>query len=109
MATEKETAKKQTPWFGIAIIAACCITLLLPLFLAFGSAWGSSLTIMKTVRPFLLILTFIFIGLGYRKLYLIPKSSSADDTCVSEQVLQKQRLLFWMGSGLVLLLLAFSW
>jgi len=115
MTTEHETPDKNTSLLGIgAILAAigasvCCVGPLLLLSLGIGGAWMSTLTSMQTVRPIFLILTLVFIGLGYRKLYLIPESCEEGEACASPEVKQKQRTTFWIGSGLIFLLLAFPW
>ncbi len=113
--SEQETSSSNTSWLGIgAILSAigaslCCVGPLLLLSLGIGGAWMSTLTSMESVRPFFLILTLIFIGLGYRKLYLIPENCKEGEACASPEVKQKQRMIFWIGSGLILLLLAFPW
>ncbi len=113
METEQDT--KTTSWLGIGAIlaaigaSACCVGPLLLISLGIGGAWMSTLTSMSAIRPLFLVLTLIFIGLGFRKLYSIPESCETDQTCASSEVQQKQRLIFWIGSGLILLLLAFPW
>jgi mercuric ion transport protein len=115
MAQDQETTDKTTSWLGIgAILAAigaslCCVGPLLLLSLGIGGAWMSTLTSMETVRPFFFIVTLIFIGLGYRKLYLIPESCEEGQACAVPEVKQRQRMIFWIGSVLILLLLAFPW
>ena len=115
MAQDQETIEKSTPWLGIgAALAAigasvCCVGPLLLLSLGIGGAWMSTLTSMETVRPFFFIITLIFIGLGYRKLYLIPENCEEGQTCAVPEVKQRQRMIFWIGSVLILLLLAFPW
>ena len=115
MATKPQTTPKKKSWLGIgALLAAigasvCCVGPLLLLSLGIGGAWMSTLTSMETVRPFFFIITLIFIGLSYRKLYLIPDSCEEGEDCTSPEVKQKQRTIFWIGSGLILLLLAFPW
>ncbi len=115
MAQDQETTDKTTSWLGIgAILAAigaslCCVGPLLLLSLGIGGAWMSTLTSMETVRPFFFIVTLIFIGLGYRKLYLIPESCEEGQACAVPEVKQRQRMIFWIGSILILLLLAFPW
>ena len=116
MTTEHETTPKENlSWLGIgAVLAAigasvCCVGPLLLLSLGVGGAWMSTLTSMETVRPYFIILTLFFIGLGYRKLYLIPDSCEEGKTCAVSEVKQKQRTIFWIGSALILLLLAFPW
>nr|WP_036250293.1 mercuric transporter MerT family protein [Methylobacter sp. BBA5.1] len=116
MTTENETPPQEDPsWLGIgAVLAAvgasvCCVGPLLLLSLGIGGAWMSAFTSMETVRPYFIILTLIFIGLGYRKLYMIPESCEAGKACASSEVKHKQRMMFWSGSALILLLLAFPW
>ena len=115
MTSKQESPDKNTSWLGIgAVLAAigasvCCVAPLLLLSLGIGGAWISTLTSMEAVRPFFIILTLVFIGLGYRKLYLLPDSCEEGEACTSAEVKQKQQLIFWVGSGLVLLLLAFPW
>ena len=102
-------------WTGFAAAFAaigasvCCVGPLLLLSLGIGGAWMSTLTSLESTRPVFFILTLIFIGLGYRQLYLVPKNCDEDQLCASEQVLSKQKLIFWIGSFFILLLLAFPW
>jgi mercuric ion transport protein len=115
MTSKQESPDKNTSWLGIgAVLAAigasvCCVAPLLLLSLGIGGAWISTLTSMEAVRPFFIILTLVFIGLGYRKLYLLPVNCEEGEACASAEVKQNQQLIFWMGSGLILLLLAFPW
>lgn len=115
MANEQEIPSKGTSWLGMgAVLSAigasvCCVGPLLLLSLGIGGAWMSTLTSLETVRPFFLILTLVFIGLGYRQLYLIPQSCEEGEACASSEVKDKQRMIFWIGSGLIVLLLAFPW
>jgi len=165
MTTEHEIPPTEDPsWLGIgAVLAAvgasvCCVGPLLLISLGIGGAWMSAFTSMETVRPYFIILTLIFIGLGYRKLYLIPDSceegeasatapcvaldrcsrrdstspilgvvppdltsmdggnaarlpgaGAAMQSCALPEVKHKQRMIFWIGSALILLLLTFPW
>ncbi len=115
MAEEPDITEKSPYWLGIgAVLAAigasvCCVGPLLLLSLGIGGAWMSTLTSMETVRPFFFIISLIFIGLGYRKLYLIPDSCEEGRACTVSEVKQRQRMIFWVGSVLILLLLAFPW
>lgn len=115
MAQEQDIKEKSTPWLGIgAVLAAigasvCCVGPLLLLSLGIGGAWMSTLTSMETVRPFFFIITLIFIGLSYSKLYLIPENCEEGQACAVSEVKQRQRMIFWIGSVLILLLLAFPW
>lgn len=111
MNTEQKPPEDST-WLGIgamlAAIAAsvCCVVPLLLLSLGIGGAWMSNLTAMTPFRPFFIILTLVFIGLGFRKLYLTPDDCHEGQACSTLEVKQKQRLIFWIGSVFILLLLA---
>ena len=127
MSTEQETLEKTLPfdeeiientpasWLGIGAVlaaigaSACCVGPLLLLSLGIGGAWMSTLTSMETIRPFFLILMLIFIGLGFRKLYFVPDSCKEGAVCASPNVKHRQRLIFWIGSGFLLLLVSFPW
>ncbi len=106
--TEKKEEAKEIPWFGIGIIATCCLIPLLPLFFALGSAWISTLTSMQTLRIFFLLPVLFFIGFGYRKLYLLPDREEHGQPCVSKETKQQQRILFWIASIMALLILALA-
>jgi mercuric ion transport protein len=99
---------KEIPWFAIGIIGTCCLIPLMPLFFAIGGAWISSLTSMGTLRLFFLIPALVFIGFRYRKLYLLPDSCNESQSSVSDEVKQKQRMVFWISSVLILMILLFS-
>jgi len=115
MTTEQQNTPKSTSLLGAgAVLAAigasvCCVGPLLLLSLGIGGAWMSTLTSMETVRPFFLVLTLIFIALGYRKLYLVPESCAEGEACAKPEVQKNQRTIFWVGSVLIMLLLAFPW
>ncbi len=116
MTTEHESPSTEDPsWLGVgAVLAAigasvCCVGPLLLVSLGIGGAWMSALTSMETFRPYFIILTLIFIGLGYRKLFFVPVSCKENESCASPEVKHKQRMIFWIGSALILLLLTFPW
>jgi len=113
---------KQTPpptntpsWLGIGAIlaavgaSACCVGPFLLLSLGIGGAWISTLTALEPARPFFIILTLIFVGLGYRKLYLTPDRCAVGKICSTTDNQRRQRLLFWLGSAFILMLLTFPW
>ena len=113
--TTKQKPPEDSTWLGIgAMLAAigasvCCVLPLLLLSLGITGAWISSLASMSPIRPFFIILTLVFIGLGFRKLYLIPDDCDEGQLCSTSEVKQKQRIIFWIGSVFILLLLLFPW
>lgn len=115
MSTKLEENMKKPPWLGIGAVlaaigaSACCIGPLVLLSLGIGGAWMSTLTSMQSVRPLFLILTLVFIALGFRKLYLIPGNCETGKACSSEPVRRNQRVIFWIGTVFLIGLLTFPW
>jgi len=110
MATDE---KKYWTTIGAALSAigasVCCVGPLLLLSLGVSGTWISSLTSFETVRPIFIILTLIFVGLSYRKLYLTDNNCAKDEMCALSDSQQKQKLTFWVVSIFIFLLLAFPW
>jgi mercuric ion transport protein len=98
---------KEIPWFAIGVIGTCCLIPLMPILFAVGGAWVSSLTSMETLRLVFLIPALVFIGFGYRKLYLLSDSCNESQSSISDEVKTKQRMVFWISSVLILLILLF--
>jgi len=115
MNTDPETPINTPSWLGIGALlaaigaSACCVGPFLLLFLGIGGAWISTLTAMEPARPFFIILTLVFIALGYRKLYLSPSCCEESAICTNYDTQREQRLMFWLGSAFIFLLLAFPW
>jgi len=115
MNTDPETPFNTPSWLGIGALlaaigaSACCVGPFLLLSLGIGGAWMSTLTAMEPARPFFIILTLVFMALGYRKLYLSPSCCEESDICTNYDTQRKQRLMFWLGSAFILILLTFPW
>lgn len=87
----------------------CCIAPLVLLSLGLGGAWVATLTAFEPVRPMFMVLTLLFLGLTFRKLYLITPACQSDQPCADEEVIRKQRFIFWSVTFSLLGLLAFPW
>jgi mercuric ion transport protein len=51
--------------------SVCCVGPLVLLALGIGGSWVGSLTAMEPYRPFFIGMTLLFLGLAFRKLYLL--------------------------------------
>lgn len=115
MAQKQQNIDKNTAWLGIGAVlaaigaSACCVGPLLLLSLGIGGAWMSTLTSLTVVRPFFFVLTLLFIWLGFMKLYLSEDDCQEGDICISPKVQRNQRVIFWVVSVTILLLLSFPW
>jgi len=87
----------------------CCVAPLVLLALGIGGAWVGSLTALQPYRPLFIGLTLLFLGLAFRRLYLLPRVCTAGTACAEPRSLKRQRLWFWLVALLLLGLLAVPW
>ncbi len=93
---------------GIAA-SVCCLGPLVLLTLGISGSWIGNLSVMESYRPIFIGVTLIFLGLAFRKLYLLPQSCAVDKPCVRPGNLRKQRIIFWIVSVFVLVVMSFPW
>lgn len=86
--------------------SVCCVGPLVLLALGVSGAWVGSLTAMEPYRPIFIGLTLLFLGLVFRKLYLVPQVCAPGTPCANPHTLKRQRLTFWSVAVLLLVLLA---
>jgi mercuric ion transport protein len=87
----------------------CCVAPLVLLSLGIGGAWVATLTAFEPLRPLFLGLAALFIGLSFRKLYLTNPVCETGKPCADEDVIRKQRFIFWGVTIPLIGLLAFPW
>lgn len=97
-----------------AIIAAitaslCCVAPFVLLALGFSGAWIGALTEFDFLRPYAITATVIFLILAFLKLYVKPKRCTIDKPCENPKYLKIQRIIFWIVTILLILLLSFPW
>jgi mercuric ion transport protein len=89
--------------------SVCCVGPLVLLGLGIGGAWIGNLTTFEPYRPLFIGLTLVFLGLAFRKLYLVPQACAPGRRCTDSQTIRRQRLIFWSVAVLLLGLLAVPW
>lgn len=96
---------------GLAAVGAsmCCVGPLVLFTLGIGGAWVGSLTAMEPYRPIFIGLALLFLGLAFRRLYLMPQICTIGTPCADPRTIQRQRLMFWISTVLLLGLLAVPW
>ncbi len=87
----------------------CCVGPLVLLTLGVSGAWIGSLTVLEPARPVFIGLTLIFLGLAFRRLYLLPQLCEPGTACADPRTLSRQRFVFWLVAVVVLGLLAVPW
>ena len=85
--------------------SVCCVGPLVLLALGIGGAWVGNLTALAPYRPIFIGLTLLFLGLAFRKLYLMPRVCTPGTPCADPPTIKRQRLTFWVVSVLLLGLL----
>jgi mercuric ion transport protein len=87
----------------------CCVGPLVLLSLGIGGSWMATLTVFEPVRPVFMGVALLFIGLTFRKLYLTTHLCEPGRPCAGDEVIRKQRFIFWSVTVPLLGLLAFPW
>ena len=89
--------------------SVCCVGPLVLLALGIGGAWIGNLTAFEPYRPVFIGLTLVFLGLAFRKLYLVPQACAPGMQCADPRTAKRQRLIFWSVTVLLLGLLVVPW
>ncbi|WP_449720084.1 mercuric transporter MerT family protein [Cupriavidus laharis] len=89
--------------------SVCCVGPLVLIALGIGGTWVGSLTVMEPYRPLFIGLTLLFLGLAFRKLYVVPPVCAPGMRCAEPRAIRRQRLTFWIVAVLLLSLLTVPW
>lgn len=89
--------------------SVCCVGPLVLLMLGIGGAWIAHLTALEPLRPWFIAATLLFLGLAFRRLYLLPQVCVPGTACADPIVLKRQRLIFWVVALALLALLSVPW
>lgn len=95
--------------FAAVGASVCCVGPLVLLTLGIGGTWVGNLTVMAPYRPFFIGLTVLFLGLAFRKLYLVSQVCAPGTPCTDPSAIRRQRFTFWIVTILLLGLLAVPW
>lgn len=87
----------------------CCVGPLVLLALGIGGTWISYLAALEPYRPIFIGITFVFLFLAFRKLFIIPRQCAPGDACAIPSTLRNQRILFWIVTVLLIALLTFPY
>jgi len=89
--------------------SACCIGPFVLLTLGVSGSWISHFSALEPLRPVFIGITAIFLGLTFRKLYLVPQSCDVNAPCANTRYLRKQRIIFWVVTLVVIAIITFPW
>jgi mercuric ion transport protein len=96
---------------ALAAIGAsiCCVGPLVLLLMGIGGAWVATLAALEPMRPFFMGATLFFVGLAFRRLYLVPPVCEPGTPCADPRTVSRQRLMFWIVVVVLASLLAVPW
>ncbi|MDT8385729.1 MAG: mercuric transporter MerT family protein [Gammaproteobacteria bacterium] len=96
---------------AVAAIGAslCCVGPLVLLTLGIGGAWIGNLSALEPFRPIFIGVMLLFLGLAFRKLYLVPEACAVGKPCANPVTRRNQRVIYWVVTVLLALLVTFPW
>lgn len=95
---------------GAILASTCCIVPLLFVTLGVSGAWIGNLTALETYKPFVAVVTFAFIGMGFRQVYFKARPACADESyCAKPQSALITKTALWLSTAIVLLALTINW
>jgi len=83
--------------------SACCILPLALFALGIGGAWGSYLTALHPFRPDFIATAFLFVGIGFYKVYSKPKTEECAEGsfCARPDSGRINKISLWTAAVLV--------
>lgn len=89
--------------------SACCAGPLVLLTLGISGSWIGNLSKLEPFRPIFMGLALVFIGLAFRKLYIVPKTCAIDAPCATADGERNQKIVFWLVTIVIIASIAFPW
>ena len=97
----------------VGIVAAgiagslCCLGPLLLVSVGISGAWISNLTLLEPYKWIFILATLGFMGYAWKKIYRAPPAAECEPgtLCALPQTNRRYRVLFWIASVLVVLML----
>lgn len=87
--------------------SACCAGPLILLLFGIGGGWATRLIAFEPYSAYLTALTLLLLGLAFYNVYLRRRACASGEACASDRVIRTQRIMFWLVTLPVLMLLAF--
>ena len=106
-----QTATKQLWASALAAIVGslCCVAPLVLITLGISGAWISQLAALEPYRPIFIGVMLLFLGLAFRRLYVVPARCAPDEVCTNPRLQRRQRQIFWVVVAGLAALIAFPW
>lgn len=87
------------------LASSCCVLPLILISLGVGGTWIGGLTALKVYQPLFVIVTVVFLGLAFRRVYRRPGAACDDESCATPGSKRAVKTVLWASTGLVLVAL----
>jgi len=112
-----DNTEKKTKWglagaiVGAVAASVCCVVPLVLLALGISGAWVSSLTVLQPYRPIFIIVTLLFLGYAFYRVYRKPKEEDCEpgSYCANPKSDRINKIALWTVTLLVIGLLVFPY
>ena len=92
---------------GAVLASSCCIGPLVLISLGASGAWIGNLTALKTYQPVFIVVTLLFLGLGFWQVYGKAKSDCVETaSCATPTSALVVKSALWIATLLVALVLS---
>jgi mercuric ion transport protein len=86
------------------LASSCCIGPLLLVTLGVSGAWIGNLTALKPYQPIFVLITFVFLALGFWQVYFRPAQVCRDDEACARPISGRLvKTILWVATLLVAL------
>lgn len=112
---EKDLPDQTKGWFaaggvgGAVLASICCLGPLVLLSLGVSGAWIGNLTALEPYKPIFATIALVFIGLGFRQIYVRPRALCEPGFCARSQSALITKIALWSATALVIASLTLNW
>jgi len=90
---------------GALLASSCCIGPLVLITLGASGAWIGNLTALKAYQPLFVMITVVFLGYGFWRVYGTPKQPCDDGSCATPTSTRIVKAALWTATVLVVIAL----
>jgi mercuric ion transport protein len=95
---------------GAILASTCCVVPLLLVTLGISGAWIGNLTALEPYKPYVAGVALVFIGLGFRQVYVKARPACVDGSyCARPDSAVVTKTVLWVSTVIVLLALTINW
>jgi mercuric ion transport protein len=90
---------------GAVLASSCCIGPIVLITLGASGPWIGKLTALKAYQPLFVVLTIVFLGYGFWRVYRKPVLDCHDESCSTPKSDRIVKVALWTATVLVIVAL----